>query len=93
MDRALSDATTPGQSEPGSDVNEVGTPHSLKPQHYWNITIRLFSVISRTLVGGVLPLCRCAVDVFYSPSRLGKEKLESYLSQSYISNCMKYKQF
>ena len=33
----------------------------------------LFSVISRTLVGGgVLPLCRGAVSVFYSPSWLGK---------------------
>ena len=27
-----------------------GTPHSQKLQHYWNLTIRLFSVISRTLV-------------------------------------------
>ena len=34
---------------------------------YW--LTRLFSVISRTLVGGcVLPLCREAVGVFYSPS-------------------------
>ena len=32
-----------------------------------------FSVISRSLVGGgVLPLCRGAVSVFYSPNRLGK---------------------
>ena len=29
-----------------------GTPHSPKLQHCWNLTIRLFSVISRTLVGG-----------------------------------------
>ena len=28
-----------------------GTPHSPKPQHHWNLTIRLFSVIYRTLVG------------------------------------------
>ena len=29
--------------------------------------------ISRTLIGeGVLPICRDAVGVFYSPSRLGK---------------------
>ena len=47
------------------------TPHSLNLQHYWNLTIRLFSVIARTLIGGVLPLCREAVGVFYSPSRLG----------------------
>ena len=33
-----------------------------KPQCCWNLTIRLFSIISRTLVGGdVLPLCREAV--------------------------------
>ena len=29
-----------------------GTPHSPKLQHCWNLTIRLFSVISRTLVRG-----------------------------------------
>ena len=40
----------------------MGTPHSL---NYWSLTIRLFSVISRTLVGGVLPLSR-AVGEFYS---------------------------
>ena len=59
----LSGATTPGQSGPGSDGNK-------KLQHYWSLTIRLFSVISRTLVGGVLPLCRDSVGVFYSPSWL-----------------------
>ena len=51
-----------------------GTPHSPKLQHCWNLTIRLFNVISRTLVVGVLPLCREAVGVFYSPSWLGKQK-------------------
>ena len=40
-------------------------------QHYWNLTIRLFSVIFRTFVEGVLPFCLGAVGVFYSPSRLG----------------------
>ena len=29
-----------------------GTHHSPKLQYYWNLTIKLFSVISRTLVGG-----------------------------------------
>ena len=43
-----------------------------KLQHHWNPTIRLFSVISNTPIGrGVLTLCRGAVGVFYSPSRLG----------------------
>ena len=41
--------------------------HSPKLQHHWNLTIRLFSVIYRTLMGG-LPLSRGAVGVFYSPS-------------------------
>ena len=47
---------------------------SLSPkfQYYWNLTIRLFSVISRTLVRQVLPLCRDAVGVFCSPSWLGR---------------------
>ena len=48
-----------------------GAPYSSRPQHYWDLTIRLFSVITRTLIGGgVLPLCRGAVSVFSSPSRL-----------------------
>ena len=41
-----------------------------KLQHYWSLTIRLFSVIYKTLFGGVLPPCSEAVNVFYSPSRL-----------------------
>ena len=34
--------------------------------------MRLLYIISRTLVGGVLPICRYAVGVFYSPRRLGR---------------------
>ena len=40
-----------------------GTLHSPKLQHCWNLTIILFSVISRTLVrwgGGLTPLQRCS---------------------------------
>ena len=38
-----------------------GTLHSPKIRHYWNLTLRLFSVICRTLVGGgVTPLQRCS---------------------------------
>ena len=48
-----------------------------KLQHYWNLAIRLFSVISRTLIGGVLPLCREAVSVFYNPTRLGDNQVET----------------
>ena len=36
---------------------EQSTPHSPKLQYHWSLTIRLFSAISWTLVGGVLPLC------------------------------------
>ena len=42
----LSFATTPDQSGPGSDGNEGVL------QHYWNLTIRLFCVVSRILDGG-----------------------------------------
>ena len=49
-----------------------GTPHSPKPQHYWGLTIRLFSVISRALIklGGFLHMCRNAVSVFSSLNQL-----------------------
>ena len=46
-----------------------GASYSPRPEHYWDFTIRLFSVISRTLIGG--GSCIGAVIVFYSPSRLG----------------------
>ena len=39
-----------------------GTLHSPKLRHYWSLTIRLFSVISRALVGrGFTPLQRCRI--------------------------------
>ena len=53
-----------------------GTPYSLKLQHHWNLTIRLFSVISgHSLGGGILLLRREAVGVFYSPSWLGQNSV------------------
>ena len=48
-----------------------GYSASPKPQYYWSLTVRMFSVISKTFVGGDLPLCREAVGVFYRVSRLG----------------------
>ena len=42
-----------------------------KCRHYWILTVRLFNVIYRTLVGGVLCLCWDAVRIFCSPNRLG----------------------
>ena len=68
--------TTPGPRGPELERWQWrGTLHSPKLQYNWNLTIRLFSVISRTLVGGVLPLFREAVGVYYSPSRLGNVNL------------------
>ena len=45
------------------------TPNSPKLQHYWSVTIRLFNVISRTLIGcvRVLLLYKDTVSVFFSP--------------------------
>ena len=74
IDKTLLGATTLSQSGPGSD----GT--FAKLQHYWSFTIILFSVISRTLLGGVLLLCRDVVGVFCSPSRLSQcQSLLDYL--------------
>ena len=78
----LSGATIPGQSGPGSNGNE-GVLHIPQSSSItWNLTIRLFSVIPRTLVGegGFLPLCRGAIGVFYSPSRLGNIRLLDFFS-------------
>ena len=41
-------------------------PYSLKLQHYWNSTIRF-----KTFVRVILPFCRNATGVLFSPSRLG----------------------
>ena len=68
IDRTLSGVTTAGQSVPGSDGNKG----VLRISQSSSITIRLFNVISWTLVERVLQLCRDAVSVFCSPSRLGK---------------------
>ena len=74
IDRTLSDATTPRQSGPGSDVNEG----ALRIPQSSSITeARRFDclVIIRTLVG-VFSLGRDAVGVFYCFSRLSKAELE-----------------
>ena len=49
----------------------------------WSLSIRVFNVISWTLVGRVLPLCRDAVGVFYSPSRMGFQSVELENSKQY----------
>ena len=48
-----------------SNGNE-GVLHIPQSSSDWSLTIKLFSVISKTLTEGVLPLYRGAVSVFYS---------------------------
>ena len=70
-DMSLSGATTPASV----DLERWqwrSTPYFPKLKHYCSITIREFCDVSRTLVCvfGRLPLCRDAVGIFYSSSRL-----------------------
>ena len=70
----------------------IGAPHSPKLQHLWNLTMRSFSVIPRTLVGwGFLPLCRSAVGIFYSSSRLGKSVIKFMMTEN-CKPCEIYKE-
>ena len=50
-----------------------------KFQNYWSLTIRLFSVISRTLVRGVLSFCKKTVCGSCSPSWLGNDVNEEII--------------
>ena len=65
----LTGTTPPGQCGPGSNKR------ALQLLQDWSFTIRCFSVISKTLIReGVIPLCRDAVSVFYSPSQMGCQR-------------------
>ena len=69
IDRTLLGATTSGHSGLGvmavKRYSAFPKTSALLEVHYsW------FSVISRTLIWGILPLCRDAVTGFYTPSRL-----------------------
>ena len=55
IDRTQSSATTLGQSGPGSNGNKGVLHIPPKLQHYWNLTIRLFNVIPRQLLGRFYP--------------------------------------
>ena len=89
INRTLSSATTLGQSGPGSNGNEVvlSIPQSssitgTSPTNY------LISYPGHSLEE-VLPLCRSAVGVFYSPCRLGnirKGILENFYCLSLFSS-------
>ena len=71
MDRALSGTTAPGQSGPGSNGNEgvLRIPQSSSIAGT-SPSDCLVSYPGHLLGGGVLPLCREVVSVFYSPSWL-----------------------
>ena len=70
IDVTIIGTTTLAQSWISSNSNE-GVLHI--PQNQ-NLTIRWFSVISRTLLGGgVLPLCWDAVGIFYSGIHLRQD--------------------
>ena len=73
IDRALSGATTPDKSGPGSNSNEkvVHTPQSSRAR-----ATPLDGLISYPLIG-VWPLSKDEVGEFYGYSRLGCLKLES----------------
>ena len=70
IDSTLSGATTPGQSGRGSDGNK-GVLHIPQSSSINEASPYKSCVTSRTLVGGVLPLCRDAV-IFCSLSWLGQ---------------------
>ena len=51
-------------------------PDSPEPQHHWNITLRLFSIISRTLIGGgLIPMQRCSQCILLQHRPTGQATL------------------
>ena len=87
IDRTLSGVTTPDLNGFGSDGSERVTLHSPKLQHYWSLTIRLFSVISRICVwGGLILLQRCSQCILClrQMSWLTLNKLGYYVIVIYI---------
>ena len=93
IDWTLLGATISGQSGPKIDGNEEVPTHFPKLQHYWNLTIRLFSVISRTLVrGGLTPMQTCSRCIIQAQTTwdnltvFNSDSVSSYLSISlYLS--------
>ena len=75
IDRALSGATIPGQSGPGSHGNEGVFHIHQGSSTTGNSLSDCFVSYPGQSLGRVLPLCRGAVGVFYSPSQLGNKIL------------------
>ena len=72
IDRTLSGATSPDQSALECNSNEVVLRIPPKLQYYWSLTIRLFDVISVTLVDrGLTLLQRCSQCILqHQPTEL-----------------------
>ena len=77
MDRALSGATMPDQSGPGSDGNEGVLRIPQRSSTAGTSSSDCLVSYAGHSSGGVLPLCRGAVSVFYSPSRLGNKSFRN----------------
>ena len=85
IDRTLSGATTSSQSGPGSDSNE-GVLYIPQSSSITGTTLSdcLMSYEGHSLRGGVLPLCKDAIGVFYSPSWLGSLVIEFSLFLDFV---------
>ena len=86
--RALSGATIPGQSEQGSNGNKrvlcIPQNSIITGTSPWDCLASF-----QDTHWGVLPVCRVAVGVFYSPSRLGNETdRQSKRNQCYLQDLM-----
>ena len=69
-DRTLSGTTTPGQSGPGSNGTEGGTPHSQSSSITGASPSDCLVSYPGHSLGRILPHRRDTVSVFYSPSQL-----------------------
>ena len=75
MNRTLSGATTQGHVWPRRDSNEAVLLISQRSSISGTSPLDCLWDLSRTLISGVLPLCKDVVGVFYSSSRLGHKTL------------------
>ena len=72
IDRALSGATIPGQSRPGSNGNGAVLCIPKSASLTGSTSSDCLVSYPEHSLGGVLPLCSGAVGVFYSPNRRSK---------------------
>ena len=80
INRTLSGATIPDQNIPGSDGNKGVLRIPLNSNITWiSLSDCLVLYPGTPCESGVLPLCRDAVGVFYSPNWIGNPKEESWL--------------